>query len=317
MNNIEYLILSSTLDYSTDLICYELSNLGKNYLRLNRDCFNEYEIIYSLEDETMQIVISDEIYILSNKELKGIYYRAPVFLRSHKHYNLDEQLSRSQWSAFLRNLIVFNNAKWINHPVQTYQAENKLFQLKIAREVGLLTPKTYVGNTLPENIIDKKNYIVKSLDTALFYDGEQELFTYSSVLNGNELKKSNIQNAPIIIQDCIENKIDLRVTYIEGEMFAASITKNGYGIDGDWRKNKKEELSYQKINLPKEVVNNITKLMQRLNLTFGGIDFALVDEKYYFIEVNPTGEWAWLKTAVNFSIDKEIVKALTTGEHTK
>ena len=57
--------------------------------------------------------------------------------------------------------------------------------------------------------------------------------------------------------------------------------------------------------------------MQRLNLTFGGIDFALVDEKYYFIEVNPTGEWAWLKTAVKFSIDKEIVKALTTGEHTK
>lgn len=310
MNNVEYLILSSTIDYSTDLICYELNNLKKKYLRINRDNFNEYKIVYSLDNESMMIDFDNEQYFLSNNQLKGIYYRAPVFLRSHKHYGVDEQLSRSQWSAFLRNLIVFNNANWVNHPVDTYRAENKIFQLKTAKESGLLIPESYVGNNLPDNIDIKKNYIVKSLDTALFYDGEQELFTYSSVLSGKQLTESNIQNAPIIIQECLEKKIDLRVTYVDGWLFPVSITKQGVGIEGDWRKNKKDELIYNKIDLPNDISEKTQKLMKKLNLRFGGLDFALVDGRYYFIEVNPTGEWAWIVGATGMPIDKKIAETL-------
>ena len=54
--------------------------------------------------------------------------------------------------------------------------------------------------------------------------------------------------------------------------------------------------------------------MNKLQLNFGGIDFALVDDKYYFIEVNPTGEWAWLEDVFNGDISKEIVKSLINGK---
>ena len=77
MNNVNYLIVSSTFDYSTDLICYGLEKSNKKYL------------------------ISDD--------LKAVYFRAPVFLRTTKNYTLKEQLYRSQWSAFVRNLIIFEN----------------------------------------------------------------------------------------------------------------------------------------------------------------------------------------------------------------
>ena len=310
MNDIEYLVVSSSIDFSTDLICFELHERQKCYLRINRDKFKEYEIIYSLQNQEMRIIIDGEIYTIRNDNLKGIYFRAPVFLRAHKKYSVNEQLYRSQWSSFIRNLVIFENAKWINHPVNTYRAENKLYQLKCAQDLGLLIPKTFVGNTLPLNIIPDKKYIVKSLDTALFYDDLQEYFTYSSVVDGHELNASNIKDAPIILQEFIEDKIDIRVTVIGNMLFPVSITKNGENIYGDWRKNKKNTLQYKSESLPDVVSNKIFRLMNKLGLSFGGVDLALSNEKYFFIEVNPTGEWGWLSPYSAIPLEKAIVNEL-------
>ena len=250
-------------------------------------------------------------YSISIDTIKGIYFRAPVFLRSHKKYNLNEQLYRSQWSSFIRNLISFDKAKWINHPVSTYQAENKMYQLKCAKEIGLNVPKTYIGNVLPQHISSCTNYIVKSLDTALFYIDSQELFTYSSIVNGEELLDANIKDAPIILQECLEDKQDLRVTVVGDKLFSISITNKGKNIYGDWRKISKNDLVYKEINLPKDIATKILKLMKQLGLVFVGVDLAVMDNKYYFIEVNPTGEWGWLSSGSDIPVDKAIVDELT------
>ena len=127
MNDINCLVVSSTIDYSTDLICYELEKRRKRYARINRDHFSNYDILYSLESDRLSVAIDGKEYGITPKSLESVYFRAPVFLRTGKEYSLQQQLSRSQWSAFIRNLIVFDKAKWINHPVATYQAENKLY----------------------------------------------------------------------------------------------------------------------------------------------------------------------------------------------
>ena len=310
MNDIEYLIISSSIDYSTDLVCFELCERKKRYLRLNRDKFGEYEIIFSLQNREMTIKLDNSSYTVRNDTLKGVFFRAPVFLRAHKKYNVSEQLYRSQWSSFIRNLIVFDKAKWINHPVNTYRAENKMYQLQCAQNLGLPIPKTFVGNMLPESITPLNKYIVKSLDTALFYDRSQEYFTYSSVVGGNELMESNIKDAPIILQEFIEDKRDIRVTVIGNKLFPVGITKNGENIYGDWRKNAKKDLQYIPETLPDDISNSIIKLMNKLELSFGGVDLAFSDGQYYFIEVNPTGEWGWLSQYSAILLEKAIVNEL-------
>lgn len=314
MNDIEYLVISSSIDFSTDLVCFELHERQKRYLRLNRDKFGEYEIIYSLQDRKMTIKMEDDFYTIRADGLKGIFFRAPVFLRSYKKYNLNEQLYRSQWSSFIRNLIIFENAKWINHPVNTYRAENKLFQLECARKAGLTVPKTIVGNVLPQNIIPTKKYIVKSLDTALFYYKSKEYFTYTSVVSGNELIDSNLKEAPIILQEFLENKRDIRVTVVGNTLFPVSITKHGKNIYGDWRKNPKDTLQYKPEVLPVDISDKIIKLMNIMGLSFGGVDLAFSNKKYYFIEVNPTGEWGWLSSYSEIPIEKAIVNELVGDE---
>lgn len=310
MNDINYLVVSSTIDYSSDLICYGLEQRRKSYLRINRDHFAEYKILYSLETDCLIIKIDGSTYKITSDTLKSVYFRAPVFLRIGKTYSLQEQLYRSQWSAFIRNLITFDKAKWVNHPVATYRAENKLYQLKCAKRFGLAVPTTYLGNSLPADIAKECTYVVKSLDTALFYNNGQEMFTYSTMVTGRELFNAEIKSAPVIIQKCLQNKTDLRVTVIGDEIFAVSIIKNGRKIEGDWRQCAKEELNYDRIDLPSKIRQQILDLMRFLGLEFGGIDFALVDGTYYFIEVNPTGEWGWLISTSHLPIDKAIVNCL-------
>ena len=209
MNDINHLILSTTTDYSTDLICIELEKRGLKYLRLNRDHFPEYEINYTLQGDTLRINMGDTWYELSAQHVDSVYFRAPVFYRTTgKAYSLEEQLKRSQWSAFIRNMIVFDKAQWINYPPSVYQSENKLYQLKIAKECGMAVPETYIGNVLPNNIIPEKIYIVKSLDTALFYNNGKEMFTYSTMISGQELLEADLKLAPIILQEYLESKTD-------------------------------------------------------------------------------------------------------------
>lgn len=315
MNNVNCLLISNTIDYSTDFIALELEKRNINYLRINRDQFSNYNILYDLEKNNMYIDIENEEYCISNEYLRSVYFRAPVFLRSSKKYDLLEQLYRSQWSAFLRNLIIFDaKVIWINHPVYTYQAENKLYQLKVAKEIGFDVPETLLSNFVPKNISDDNVYVVKSLDTALFYQDDLEMFTYTSVITGKELISANLIAAPVIIQNYLSNKIDIRVTIVGDYIFAVDITKKGNQIEGDWRKNTKEDLLYRKIILPKEIVDKIKAIMQKLNLNFGGMDLAKVNNNYYFIEVNPTGEWGWLVSTADIPINKAIVSTMLEGK---
>lgn len=312
MNEINYLIISSTIDYSTDLVCCELEKRGLSYLRLNRDAFSSYNLLYNLELSSLSIEIDNTIYLVEASKLVSIFFRAPVFLRNMgKLYTLQEQLQRSQWSAFVRNLIVLDSSKWINHPVSTYNAENKLYQLKVASQCGLAVPETYVGNTLPKTIDSACIYAVKSLDAALFHENGQEMFTYTTMLSGAELLTSELQDAPVIVQKYLQNKTDIRVTVVGNSIFPIAITSNRCTIEDDWRKTDKDSLEYTPIVLPTDIQLKLLNMMRLLNLNFGGIDLAKVQDDYYFIEVNPTGEWGWLATTAGLSIDSAIVDLMT------
>jgi glutathione synthase/RimK-type ligase-like ATP-grasp enzyme len=102
------------------------------------------------------------------------------------------------------------------------------------------------------------------------------------------------------------------VTVIEGSVFAASITRDGGEIAGDWRSDK-SNLCYSSFSLPPDVERLCLKLVDRLGLRFGAIDLVQRSDDYFFLEINPTGEWAWLVDATGMKIDEAIAHALSSG----
>lgn len=305
----EVLIISNLHDYSTDHVIYQLQKQGINYLRLNRDQFNEYKL--SIDPITNRI-FGKTIkfnFEISEENLKSIYFRAPIYLRSHQRKNLtlEENISRDQWTSFLRSLMIFENVLWINHPKSTFLSENKPYQLKVANKIGFEIPKTIITNEIPEKISDL--IAVKTLEPVIFDVGDKESFVYTNIMKFEELYNYDLSTSPIIIQEAIIPKIDVRVTVIGNNVYPVTIKKNNFGVDEDWR-TMQNDLTYELIQLPNSIKEKCIKLIKKLNLYFGCIDLVLKDNKYYFIEINPTGEWDWLMYNLNLDIDVKIADYL-------
>lgn len=231
--------------------------------------------------------------------LRSVWYRSPVFPRIVSSDNSPaEQLKRSQWNAFLRSMMVFDEARWMNHPVDTYKAETKPYQLLAASRCGFSVPRTLAGNDVSRA---KKEFpqklIIKSIDTVYLREGGDALFAYTSILDSGELSDENFHQVPSIAQEFVSPKTDLRVTVVGASVFAYKILVNGEAAPGDWRLHKREELVYEPYSLPEFVRSGCVDLCSNLNLPFGAIDLIESEGRIVFVEINPTGEWAWLPNA--------------------
>ena len=96
---------------------------------------------------------------------------------------------------------------------------------------------------------------------------------------------------------------------VGGKVFSASVSQGGGSIKGDWRL-KKTGAEFQPFDLPSVVAERCVQLTQSLGLVFGALDLALQGEQYFFLEINPTGEWAWLVDQSSLPIDEAIADEL-------
>lgn len=311
MKNVTCLLLSTEEDFTTDYIAHELLRRDVQYLRLNRDKMHEYKISFDITQKMMVIEIDNSSFDISEDQLRSVYYRAPTFLRETFNLNStpEEQLANSQWMAFFRNLTFFKNAFWVNNPIATFAAENKIYQLRIAEETGFFIPKTVVAN-FPCFFTTHKGYIIKSIDTALIkYDENHEAFAFTSVLSSEDLRNSDLNIAPVMIQNQLDPKVDYRITIVGERVFASKIVLADKGVVGDWRKYK-DKVDFIDCKLPVIIEKQCVELVKKLHLQFGAIDLAYCEDKFYFIEINPTGEWAWLRNTLGQKIDEAICDVL-------
>lgn len=305
----EVLIISNRYDFSSDFVSVELNRQKIPYLRINRDELKDYVIEFNPIIPIIKGSFKDIKFTISKDNLKSVYYRAPTFLRDIFQDNIsdEEQLIRSQWTAFVRSICVFENINWLNNPTDIYKAEIKPYQLFIANKIGFNLPETFISNKTGQ--INSKYTAIKSIDTAIINLDEKEGFVYTELYETENLPYNKFLS-PFFSQQGLVPKTDIRVTVIEDEVIAIKIFKNDTeNIEIDWRRYK-DELNYEVIELPKRINQLCVQFLKEFNLKFGGIDLIYHNNDYYFIEINPTGEWSWLQQNTGFKIDEIIVNSL-------
>lgn len=307
------LVLASRYDLSCDYVVSALRRGGHAYFRLNSEDLPSYSLCLDpcqgrLSCHTNGLRIEVEAHRLS-----AVYFRRPTFLReaSQAVCGPEEQFRRAQWAAFIRNLMVFDLAQWVNHPTRTYEAEHKMIQLRKARAVGFDIPVTYCLNSerFLGSRVNSSLIAVKGLDTVLVRTDTTEAFGYTNLLSRDELEDAELKGAPLVAQQAISDKLDLRVTVVEDRWWCASVTEGGTGIVGDWRL-RKAGVEFSEFALPQSIGERCVVLTRQLGLAFAAIDLALSNDRFFFLEVNPTGEWAWLQEQVQFPIAAALADAL-------
>ena len=313
----EILILSNRHDFASDYIAAELKKRRKSYLRLNQEDFANTDLNLFPTESRLTVKFEDKEFEINNHTLRSIFFRRPVFLRDNYNPRLspNEQLSRTQWAAFNRGLMIFNRCLWINHPKETYVAENKSFQLYMANKIGFKVPKTVIANTdvfIGNYFPQKKKLAIKTLDSVLLKIANKDAFVYTNVIDVSEIHRDNLSTSPVILQQYLANKIDIRVTVVKNKLFSVYIKHGRNGIRGDWRL-MKDKVKYLPVELPTNISKLCINLVKQLGLYFGAIDLAKVNNEYYFLEINPTGEWAWLIEQAKLPIDLAIVDLLCSN----
>lgn len=314
INEPEILILTSKYDTSCDFVILKLFDKKIKYLRLNKEDYQKFDLTLDPVSCVIEGYSEKLSFKITQDSLRSIWYRRPTFLREIDLNQKDVSIyfKKHQWMTFTRSFIIFEKSKWINHPLATFSAENKPYQIKVASELGFDIPKTIISNSsssFQKYFKDIDDLVVKSLDVFHFRAKEKEYFAYTKIYNKEYITNSILSPAPVIIQEPLLNKIDLRVTVIGNDAFTISISDKGKPIKGDWRL-LKDKAVYEEYNLPLNIKEKCIKLTKKLGLHYGAIDLAVIENTYYFLEINPTGEWAWIDPHTNFRLDEKIADLL-------
>jgi MvdC family ATP-grasp ribosomal peptide maturase len=208
-------------------------------------------------------------------------------------------------------------ARWVDDLQRISAAENKLRQLRVASEVGLVIPRTIITNN-PQEAREffhqvKGKMVVKLLKPLSYGMQASSFFMYTSAVKEEDLLDAEtLRYCPAVFQEQIPKQLELRAVYVNGNLFVGALDASEYaGSTQDWRHGTKEVLTWQPHQLPDQLIRCLDAFMARFGLVFGAFDFIKTPSgEYVFLEINPTGEWGMLERDLDYPIADAIADAL-------
>jgi glutathione synthase/RimK-type ligase-like ATP-grasp enzyme len=210
---------------------------------------------------------------------------------------------------------------WINYVCSIREAENKIYQLVLAKKIGFRIPKTMITNYNDSAYqfikTNRFNCILKPIRSGFVDDPDNPRVIFTNKINKSKVKElKRIKYCPSIFQNNIEKEADVRVTVVGEKLFPVKIESQEYEESRiDWRRGT-NIISHKYIELPKIISRQCINLVKHLNLIFGAIDLVIDKEgNFYFLEINPNGQWAWIEKRLNLPISQEIATLLLLGKN--
>lgn len=278
--------------------------------------------MYLNNNSTNSCVKYSDGRVIETNRIRGVYFRQPTvpdlsfkIAKSELEFAQREALEalRSLWRIIDENL-------WLNHPRYLLMANNKIDQLQRAVKLGFKIPPTCIS-TDPKAIKDfyrsfNGDIIVKAVKHGFYKKGQKVEIVPTQIIGKNFIEDiNNYAKIPMIFQKKVEKKYDIRVTVIGQQVYSAAIHSQEHEKTKiDWRLwdiHRDINLRHSKFNLPESISRLCLDITQVFNLNFSAIDLIYsTDNKYYFLEMNPNGQWAWIEEKVGFPIRDSIINCL-------
>lgn len=325
----EILIISTEADIATDYVVHQLNQKNANFYRLNTEEF-PLNSASSVRFSDRKKSISWEWHNTYNgcdfANIKSVWYRRhrlPEMPEEMKDAHAEYCLREADW--FIKGCLwqlekADQKIRWISPSSAMRFADSKILQLQIAKRLGFNIPETLVS-TDPKKVRDffveqKEEVIAKPLRLGYFDYGEKQTSVYTSKVFWEDIQNDDeIKLAPVIYQKNLPKKYDIRVTIVGEKVFTVSIDSQKIpSAIIDWRKTETENIEHFHHQLPTDIEKRCVDYLKILGLNFGAIDFVLTPEdKYYFLEINPSGQWVWLEDKLKLPISYEIATWLSQG----
>lgn len=200
--------------------------------------------------------------------------------------------------------------RWMNHPTADDEAGRKVYQLKVAQEVGLEIPPTLVTND-PGAAKDFANETGVERTIYKAFSGTEQAWRETRLLEPEEVALLDaVAYAPVIFQGYVPATVDLRVTVVGDRIFPVAIYSQETAYAVDYRMDM-DNAPVEPYELPPAVEDRLRTFMARLGLVYGAIDMRLTPEgDFVFLEVNPSGQWLFVEERSGLDITGAVTETL-------
>lgn len=202
-----------------------------------------------------------------------------------------------------------------------YKYVNKVVALLYAQALGIDYPDSIVTrkkDDLIQFISAHSKVITKTISNPVFLDENNSSFgMYTTRLTLHDIKQYPNTFFPMYVQEQIPKEYEIRSFYIDGSFYSAAIlSQNDDQTKLDFRRyNHTKPNRVVPYHLPSEIERKLTELMNRLNLLTGSLDLIYYQNKYYFLEVNPVGQFDMISTPCNYNLGEIIAKHLISKDN--
>lgn len=322
------LLLSKDLDQSTDDVIDWLNYFQCPFIRLNGDDYLNFKFSYSYEISKNDALCIEGVNL---NEIKSVWYRRwisfnfifknalekinnvdPVSLADIKN-NIVTEMRKSYQPIF--DFLKKKTTKSI--PSIDSLTINKLNILIEAKNKGIKIPESIICNNKIDLIKFKEKHakiITKPLGEVITFEGKDTLyFTRTIIIDEEKLGKIEEYFFPSFFQEYIEKEIEIRSFYLEGKFYSMAIfsqldekTRVDFRNYNDIHPNRKVPM-----NLPQTLESKLDELMQGLKLNTGSLDLILTPQgEFYFLEVNPVGQFGMTSYPCNYYLEKKVAESL-------
>ncbi len=198
---------------------------------------------------------------------------------------------------------------------------NKLNVLLSAKNSKLEIPRFIITNNKADLVNFKQNIqsdlVTKVINSSFSYFTEENSYMlYTELITDKVLNEFN-ENFPItFFQEFIDKVFDLRVFYLDTKLYCAAIlSQRSINSKIDCRKGNQFPNRRIPYKLPSNIEKKIKNLMKILGLEMGLLDLVKsINGKYYFLEINPVGQFNDISKSCNYPIESDIANYLINGK---
>jgi glutathione synthase/RimK-type ligase-like ATP-grasp enzyme len=317
------LLLTHSGDYYVpDIVDAAIEKLGHHAIRINTDQYpSDGALTLAADAEGVRALLDMGALELDLSRVHAVWCRriwtatAPMDVDARFAAAAANQ-ARDAFAGALA-LLEDSGVRFVNSIGAQMRAEQKVVQLKSARDAGLVMPPTIITN----DPIAARVFCAEHQDAGVVakmlvplsqtMDGSGA-FVYTSAVDEDDLAAldESLRCAPMIFQRKIANKaLEVRAIVVGREVFAAATAPGAL----DWRLGTGSP--WQVHALPPAVKRACIALVANMGLVAGALDFLVDDDgprgTHWFLEINPAGEWGWLEKDLSLPISHAFARALT------
>ncbi|MGH3695430.1 MAG: ATP-grasp ribosomal peptide maturase [Pseudonocardiaceae bacterium] len=318
------LVLAAETDRTADSVVTGLAERNVPIMRVDMSWFPQnMSLDAEFRDGECRGILRTAHHEVDLAEIRSVWVRTP------SAYAFPDALSAAERDFARREakvgmggaLLSLPGVLWVNRPDLAATAVYRPLQWAVAARCGLAVPRTLVTND-PHAVKrfakeSRHGVVVKPLTANLIYEDHTYKMGWTRRLSTDDLADlSGIEVTAHLIQDWVDKVWECRAVLVGDEVFAVAIYSGSDESRVDWRSDY-PSLFYEIIDLPSVVADSLRAIMAELGLVYGAFDLSVSregsSEVFWFLEINPGGQYGFLEGATGIRITDSLVRFLAAG----